>query len=68
MLVDLTEKYIKEIKINKEWENIFDEDEYLTLDYGNSKNDFFENIKTNKFIKKEIVYLYQVLLDLKMEV
>lgn len=35
-IIDIAENEIKEIYVNPEWKNLVDEDEYLTLDYGNS--------------------------------
>lgn len=45
-VIDLTEMYIQEIYVNPEWKILVDEDEYLTLDYGNSldKNSFMAKI------------------------
>lgn len=35
-LVELTEKAIIEVKVDSSWRTLVDEEEYLTLDYGNS--------------------------------
>lgn len=45
-MIELAEKNIVEIEVKEEWKTLVDEEEYLTLDYGNSldKNSFMAKI------------------------